>query len=88
MTSMSSPESIAWVVERLGENPRRTGFAYPPGPREQVGMADPPGFDRVGQRPADVFLADQFFEIAGTITSRDNDIRGIGCGCGMVVGHS
>ena len=50
------------AVERLGEDPRRSGFAHAADTEKNVGVSDAIRFDGVRERLGDVLLADNFDE--------------------------
>ena len=49
-----------FAIERLGDNARQRGLADAAGAGEQVGVMQPLLGERIGQRPDDVLLPDQF----------------------------
>ncbi len=50
------------AVEGAGQDARRGGLAAAPRPREEIGVVQAPGADRVDERLGDVLLADDFGE--------------------------
>jgi hypothetical protein len=55
------------TIERLGQNPRQSGFTDATRTGKQIGMMQSLLLQRMGQRPHDVFLPDQRFEAAGAV---------------------
>ena len=53
------------AIESLGQNPRRSGFAYPARSDEQESVRDTSRADGVLQGASNVFLADHFVERLG-----------------------
>src|SRR6185369_14212079 len=62
------------AVEALGENARDGGLAHAARTGEQEGVVHPPLRERIAQRHADVFLADQFSERSGPPFARQRQV--------------
>ena len=68
------------VVQGARQNPRGGGLADAADAGEDPGLRNPPGLERVRQRPHHGVLADQMLETVGAIFARQHPI-GLGRGC-------
>ena len=66
--------SAAFAVERLGEDAGDRRLADAAGTGEQERVMDPPALQRIGQRPHDMLLADQFGEAPGAPFAGEDEV--------------
>ena len=63
------------AVQRAGENPRAGRLAAPARAAEQVGVVDPPGAQRLGERAGDVFLPLHLGERRRAVLAVEGQVR-------------
>ncbi|OPZ22980.1 MAG: hypothetical protein BWZ10_00113 [candidate division BRC1 bacterium ADurb.BinA364] len=64
-----------FAIDRLGQNPRRAGFADAARSGEQVGVRNALFFDALAQSLADLRLPDKVFEGLRAPLAREADVR-------------